>query len=807
MVRASTMRQDVDVESASVTSAAARPWWPMPRRDARGRERVRRPGDGVALFFAIVVFVILVVRANDVSVIGANVFTLVHGLPEGLHGIFTFVYYLGSLWMVAVVAVAALIRRNVLLAVTVTISGLVAAAAAHLFVAWFDTEHNIDLPRELVAAGATSSFPLVRMAIVTALAVAATPYVMRPIRVWAWTAAGAVGLAAVYLAEGLPGDVLGGAVLGFGVACAVFLAIGAPAGRPTVAQVRDALTLLRIDTVDVVESDASVTGAVEMLATTADGRHLVARVLGRDQRDASFLAKTWRWLMQKDFQPNLFVTRVNEVEHEAYVTLMAQRAGVGVPDVVVAGAAGPDAAMLVEAYPSGRPLHHLEAAEITPALIAELWQTMARLRAAGIAHGQPSADRFIVAADASLCLTDFSSASAGARPESLHRDVAELLAATAVLVGAEAATAAAIASVGPDAVREALPFVQPVVISRSTRRGIGRHSKLLEEVRTAGATALGEKPPELEPLRRVTMSGLLMAVFTFIAIYVMLGQIGELSGIGDALASAEWGWVILGFVFSLFTYPAAAIALLAALPNRIPMAPVTELQLATKFTNLVTPAEVGSAAMNIRFLQGQGVDAATAVTSGVAISFLSTVAQVLLFTVCLLATGGEWSTQGVPEGIGRIILIAIIVLGVLAAIAARVPKLRRMVAPQIRKVWNTITRLAKSPGRTLTIIGSGLLGGVLYALCLGCCLRAYGDHLSLATLIVVNSSASTVANLAPVPGGMGVAEAGLVAGLTAAGVDSSTAVAAVLTHRLITFWLPPMFGWLAIRDLSHRKYI
>jgi uncharacterized protein (TIRG00374 family) len=96
---------------------------------------------------------------------------------------------------------------------------------------------------------------------------------------------------------------------------------------------------------------------------------------------------------------------------------------------------------------------------------------------------------------------------------------------------------------------------------------------------------------------------------------------------------------------------------------------------------------------------------------------------------------------------------------------------------------------------------------VLYALCLGCCLRAYGDHLSLATLIVVNSSASTVANLAPVPGGMGVAEAGLVAGLTAAGVDSSTAVAAVLTHRLITFWLPPAFGWLAIRDLSHRKYI
>ncbi len=807
MVRVSTMQRDVTLDSAPEATAPVRPWWPMPRRDTRGRERVRRPGDGVLLFFAAVVFVILIVRSDEVSVIGANLFTLVHGLPEGLHGIFEFIYRLGSLWIVAVVAVAALLRRDVLLTVTVTLSGLLAAAAAHLLEAWLDTEHTISLPDDLAAAGATSSFPLAHVAVATALAMAATPYVIRPIRIATWLAAGGVGIAGVYLAEGLPGDVLGGAVLGFAVARAVFLAIGAPAGRPTAEQVRAALTAIGIDAVDVVESDEPITGAVEMLAVTADGRHLVARVLGRDQRDASFLAKTWRWLMQKDFQPNLFVTRVNEVEHEAYVTLMAQRAGAGVPDVVVAGAAGADAAMLVEAYPSGRPLHLLEAEEITPALIAEVWQTMARLRAEGIAHGGPSADRFIVVPDGTVCLIDFSASRAGANAENLHRDVAELLAVTAVLVGPEAATAAAMVAVGPGAVRDALPFVQPVVISRSTRHAIGKRSKLLEEVRTAGAAALGEKPPELEPLRRVTTGGLLMAVFTFIAIYVLLGQIGELSGIGDALKTAEWGWVFLGFFFSLFTYPAAAIALLAALPNRIPMAPVTELQLATKFTNLVTPAEVGSAAMNIRFLQGQGVDAATAVTSGVAISFLSTVAQVLLFTVCLLATGGDWSTQGLPDGIGLVVLIVVIVLGVLVAIVARVPKLRRMVVPQMRKVWATITRLAKSPGRTLTIIASGLLGGVLYALCLGCCLRAYGGHLSLAMLIVINSSASTVANLAPVPGGMGVAEAGLVAGLTAAGIDSSTAVAAVLTHRLITFWLPPTFGWLAIRDLSHRKYI
>jgi undecaprenyl-diphosphatase len=483
MVRASPMSQDVAADQTSVPNAATRPWWPMPRRDAHGRERVRRPGDGVLLFFAAALFVILIVRSTDVSVIGANIFMLVHALPEGLHGIFVFLYGLGTLWIVTVVAVVALLRRNVLLAVTVAISGLVAAAAAHLLEAWLDTEHTISLPSDLAAAGATSSFPLARVAIATAVATAATPYVIRPIRIGTWVAAGLVGLAGIYLAEGLPGDALGGAVLGFAVTRAVFLALGAPAGRPTAAQVREALTLLGIEAVDVAESDEPFTGAVEMLAVTADGRHLVARVLGRDQRDASILAKSWRWIMQKDFQPNLFVTRVNEVEHEAYVTLMAQRAGAGVPDVVVAGTAGPDAAMLVEAYPPGRPLHRLGPDDVSPDLIADLWLTLARLRGAGIAHGHPSADRFIVAAHGGVCLTDFSAAVAGAPRESLHRDVAELLVATAVIVGPERAADAAVAAVGADALRAALPFVQPVVISRSTRHAIGKHSKLLDEVR------------------------------------------------------------------------------------------------------------------------------------------------------------------------------------------------------------------------------------------------------------------------------------------------------------------------------------
>ena len=326
---------------------------------------MRRPGDAILLTFALMAFVILAVRAGEVTVIGHNVFQLVNGLPDGLNGIFSFLYNFGALWIAAVAAgLALLVRRNVLLALSLGLSGVTAWALAQLLVWWIDSD-QATLPSDLAATGVTSSFPLVRTAVAVSLATAALPYVIRPIRIFAWVLAGLVGVAALYLAEGLPGDVMGGAVLGFAAARMVMLVIGAPAERPTANQVREALAVMHIDAVEVVEADLHLNGAVEMMAVTADGRHLVARVLGRDQRDASVLAKSWRWITQKDFQPNFFVTRVSEVEHEAYVTLLAERAGAGVPDVVAAGAAGADAAMLVEAYPSGRPLHHLAGDEIT----------------------------------------------------------------------------------------------------------------------------------------------------------------------------------------------------------------------------------------------------------------------------------------------------------------------------------------------------------------------------------------------------------------------------------------------------------
>ena len=59
-----------------------------------------------------------------------------------------------------------------------------------------------------------------------------------------------------------------------------------------------------------------------MLAEDDDGP-LHVRVLGRDEADAQFMAKLWRFLLYKDGGPTLHLTRLEDVEHEAYTLLLA----------------------------------------------------------------------------------------------------------------------------------------------------------------------------------------------------------------------------------------------------------------------------------------------------------------------------------------------------------------------------------------------------------------------------------------------------------------------------------------------------
>ena len=64
-------------------------------------------------------------------------------------------------------------------------------------------------------------------------------------------------------------------------------------------------------------------------------------------------------------------------------------------------------------------------------------------------------------------------------------------------------------------------------------------------------------------------------------------------------------------------------------------------------------------------------------------------------------------------------------------------------------------------------------------------------------------SGSAVGSVVPTPGGIGAVEAAMSAFMTAvAHVYAPVALSAVLLFRLLSFWLPIPFGWVALNYLQ-----
>ena len=68
-------------------------------------------------------------------------------------------------------------------------------------------------------------------------------------------------------------------------------------------------------------------GVEQFTGRDPTGKAIELSVYGRDASDARVLAKLWRFAIYRDSGPTLIMDRLQQVEHEAYLTLMAERAG------------------------------------------------------------------------------------------------------------------------------------------------------------------------------------------------------------------------------------------------------------------------------------------------------------------------------------------------------------------------------------------------------------------------------------------------------------------------------------------------
>jgi uncharacterized membrane protein YbhN (UPF0104 family) len=417
----------------------------------------------------------------------------------------------------------------------------------------------------------------------------------------------------------------------------------------------------------------------------------------------------------------------------------------------------------------------------------------------------------VIVVDDGPMLVDLSAATLGAPQSALDMDVAELLVACSVLVGPERALGKAVEAGWSDAIARVLPYLQRAALTPHLRDLARSHEIALKDLRADAAKATGQEVPAIVPLRRMRPRDLLLTALLGVAAYLLITQLAKIGfgTIARELRHAQVAWIVVGLIVAQLTFVAGGVSFRGAVPTPLPLLPCVVLQSAIKFINLTVPSSAGRIGINVRFLQRVGAPTPQAFAAGAVDDMSEKIVEIGLVLLTLpfvhIAVKTSDLKGGAPSG--RLIVTVLGVLALIVVALLLVPAIRAKVLPPIRSAFSGLWAVARDRQKRLELFGGQLGVEVFYALTLGAACLAYGVHLSFAQLLLVNTAASAFSSLIPSPGGVGTAEASLTAGLVAMGVDNATAFAIAFTHRLCTYYLPPIWGYFSLRWLQQKAYI
>jgi uncharacterized membrane protein YbhN (UPF0104 family)/tRNA A-37 threonylcarbamoyl transferase component Bud32 len=783
----------------------------------------------VLLALACLAVVVLTFPAPGPTSIDSLVTGLVQALPGLLGWFWELSYDLLLAWTLVLIALALFAHGRKRLLFEELLAGALAVGFALVAGRLAGTDWSESF-KAVAASGAPPIYLAVRLALATAVVVMASPYLARPFRYLGRSVVGIGAVAGIALGTSLPIGMVVAFAVGIGSAAIVHLLFGSPAGRLTLDQVADALAELGVDAAGLRQAPLEPRGVAIATAEAPDGRSLLVKIYGRDAWDGQLLASAWSSLWYRGDTPHLSLGRREQVEHEAFVTLLAERAGVSVLPVVAAGMASERDALLVTET-TGRPLRTLDPLQVDDELLGGIWRNLGRLHAQGVAHRRLDASRILIRPDGTPAFGDFGGAAVAADDDDIAADRAGVLVATALAAGPERAASAAAAALGNDALSQVLPLLQPAAFERPTRRAIGEQDWELEDLRKTCAEAAGVEVPKLARLRRVSIQSIGLVLLIALVAYAIISALADvgLANLIDEFKAAELGWLVIALALSPVVPMVHAFATLGASFRPLRYGPVLMLEYAIQFIKLAVPSSAARLALDVRFFGRNGIDPGGALSIGVIASVCGFIVQVLLIVVVSLSglasldLGGSGatatsSTSGSSASGGHRLLIltaVLVVLGVIVTLA--VPKYRTAVTqavPRYRAMLHaqassaaTALRVLRSPPKVGLIMAGNLGAQLLQAIILGLCLRAFGYHATLAELILVNTIADLFAGFMPVPGGMGVAEAAYTAGLVALGVPSAPAMSTAIAFRMVTYYLPPVWGAIAMRWLRQHSYL
>ncbi|MEV3849618.1 lysylphosphatidylglycerol synthase transmembrane domain-containing protein [Streptomyces microflavus] len=310
-------------------------------------------------------------------------------------------------------------------------------------------------------------------------------------------------------------------LIGWTVAYGTLYAVGSPNVRPTGQHLmaglrhvgfRPVAAMRTEDAPDNDNTDQNDRGR-RYLVTLEDGPPLDVTVVDREQQAQGFFYRAWRRLTLRGITQRRSIQSLRQaLEQEALLAYAAIAAGANAPKLIATSELGPDAVMLVYEHIGGRSLDQMEDEEITDDLVRSAWRQVKALQSRRIAHRRLTGDALLVDRSGKAFVTDLRGGEIAAGDLVLRMDVAQLLTSLGLRVGAERSVSGALAVLGPDAVADCLPLLQPIALSRSTRATLRRLARersqqereaVLEASRAAkearahdAAEAAAERTPE-----------------------------------------------------------------------------------------------------------------------------------------------------------------------------------------------------------------------------------------------------------------------------------------------------------------------
>jgi uncharacterized membrane protein YbhN (UPF0104 family) len=288
--------------------------------------------------------------------------------------------------------------------------------------------------------------------------------------------------------------------------------------------------------------------------------------------------------------------------------------------------------------------------------------------------------------------------------------------------------------------------------------------------------------------------------------YVVIAGFTGLKRSWHEIASANMYILLVALGVFALSYIVAGCTYVFLAPGRLPLGSTILVQVAGGLVNRLFPGGLGGLGLNGLYIHRRGYSVTVATAMVATNNLFGFLGNAILLTVTIVAFSLPAAHFSLPKpsfwllaGLGLLILL-------IALVAMRQKNLRKRVRTSLIEGWEYIRGVMQRPVKSGAALLSSCCLTSLHATALFLVVHAAHAHVTWpVALLAITVGAFTGAAI-PTPGGIGGAEAGIAGLLAAFSLPASTAVATALLYRGLTYWIPLLPGYLALR-IAEKRYL